>query len=193
MLENVTIVIPAHNRPERLQRLLNYYAETGARILVPDSSDKPFMGEYDRRRVVYRHLPRMHFFLKLREVISLIDTEYVLWCADDDFAVPSGIEAVVDFLDKNPTFSIAQGHYLTFTPTAKGVKFYPRYIRNFDAGLRLRQQWSACGVKKGCIRRCFMALRAAISSSISTAIASRLRASCVSAIYIWPRNFSTTR
>ena len=37
-LQNVTVIIPAHNRPERLRRLLDYYSRTDIKILVPDSS-----------------------------------------------------------------------------------------------------------------------------------------------------------
>ena len=132
MLENVTIIIPAHNRPERLARLLEYYSTTGAQILVPDSSNEPYTGQIDNPNVIYRHFPRTHFFLKLREVMSLIDRDYVLWCADDDFAVPEGIEACTQFLDANPDFRCAQGHYLTFTPRRNDIQFTPRYIRNHD-------------------------------------------------------------
>ena len=38
-LQNVTVIIPAHNRPKRLRRLLDYYSRTDIKILVPDSSD----------------------------------------------------------------------------------------------------------------------------------------------------------
>lgn len=41
-LQNVTVIIPAHNRPERLRRLLDYYSRTDIKVLVPDSSDHPF-------------------------------------------------------------------------------------------------------------------------------------------------------
>ena len=35
-LQNVTVIIPAHNRPERLRRLLDYYSRTDIKILVPE-------------------------------------------------------------------------------------------------------------------------------------------------------------
>ena len=148
MLENVTIIIPAHNRPERLARLLEYYRGSGAQILVPDSSVEPFTGLTDEDTgVVYRHLPRMHFFLKLCEVMGLIDRKYVLWVADDDFAIDEGIAACAEFLDANPDYSCAQGHYLTFTPRRHDIQFTPRYIRNHDCRItdstaqeRLRRQ-----------------------------------------------------
>lgn len=135
MLENVTVIIPAHNRPRRLQRLLDYYAGTGVRLLVPDSSDKPFAGRIDPDTTTYLHRPRMHFFRKLRDVLPLITTDYVLYCADDDFAVPEAIRQITEFLDAHPDYTIAQGHYLTFTPEPGRITFYPRYIRNFDCAI----------------------------------------------------------
>lgn len=132
MITDATVIIPAHNRPERLQRLLDYYRGTGVKILVPDSSTKFFTGTYDPAQVTYLHWPGMHFLLKIKEILPLISTPYVLYCADDDFAVPKAIDRMTDFLDQNPDYSTAQGHYLTFTPRKGGVDFYPRYIRNFD-------------------------------------------------------------
>lgn len=132
MLENVTVIIPAHNRPHRLQRLLDYYSGTGIKILIPDSSDKEFKGKIDSPDVTYIHRPRMHFFNKIREVLPLIQTDYVFYCADDDFTVPEAIRQIVEFMDVNKDYSIVQGHYLTFTPEDDSITFTPRYIRNFD-------------------------------------------------------------
>lgn len=133
VLKNVTVIIPAHNRPERLRRLLGYYSGCGLRILVPDSSDQCYNGDVSSPDVTYIHRPGLHFLLKIKEILPLISTDYVLYCADDDFIVPSAIASMVEFLDDNPDYSIAQGHYLTFTPKERGVEFYPRYIRYFDS------------------------------------------------------------
>lgn len=132
-LENVTVIIPAHNRPERLQRLLDYYRGTDIKLLIPDSSTLPFTGDVSDPDVTYRHFPKMHFLLKIKEVMPLIKTDYVLYCADDDFAVPAAIERMAEFLHDNPDYSVAQGHYLTFVPSGKTARFYPRYIRYFDS------------------------------------------------------------
>lgn len=133
LLENVTVIIPAHNRPERLQRLLDYYRGTGLKVIVPDSSTRLFTGSFDPAQVVYLHRPGLHFLLKIREILPLIGTDYVFYCADDDFIVPEAVREVVAFLEENPSYSCGQGHYLTFTPGASGVEFRPRYIRNFDS------------------------------------------------------------
>lgn len=130
---NATVIIPAHNRPERLTRLLDYYAGTGVRIIVPDSSTKEYTGPIDSDTTIYLHRPGLHFILKINEILPLITTPYVLYCADDDFAVPQAIEQITEFLDRNPDYSIAQGHYLTFVPTPRKITFLPRYIRNFNS------------------------------------------------------------
>lgn len=131
-LQNVTVIIPAHNRPERLRRLLDYYSRTDIKVLVPDSSDHPFADAEKYPDITYLHRPKLHFLLKLKEVLPMISTPYVLYCADDDFAVPSGIAQMTAFLDEHPDYSTAQGHYLTFTPHKGKISFYPRYIRYFD-------------------------------------------------------------
>ena len=132
-IDNVTVIIPAHNRPERLKRLLGNYAGTGIRILVPDSSDSRYEGPVDLSTTIYLHRPRLHFLHKIKEILPMISTPYVLYCADDDFAVPEAIEEVAGFLDENPDYSVAQGHYLTFIPGKNRITFRPRYIRNFDS------------------------------------------------------------
>lgn len=150
MLDNVTVIIPAHNRPERLRRLLEYYAGTGIHILIPDSSDEAYTGPIDEATTVYLHRPRLHFLLKIREVLPMIQTPYVLYCADDDFTVPEAIAEMASFLDANPDYSVAQGHYLTFTPDRGKIQYLPRYIRNFDSRIdadsAVERLHSQCGI-----------------------------------------------
>lgn len=145
-IDNVTVIIPAHNRPERLRRLLDYYAGTGIRIIVPDSSNDRYTGPTDEATTIYIHRPKLHFLLKINEILPMIETPYVLYCADDDFAVPEAIAQITDFLDHNPDYSIAQGHYLTFVPTEKKITFRPRYIRRFDS--RITSETSPARLKE---------------------------------------------
>ena len=150
MLENVTILIPAHNRPERLARLIDYYRGTGATLVIPDSSDIRYSGDTGGDNIIYRHYPHTHMLVKVRDVLGLITTPYVAYCADDDFAVPEGLAAVARFLDTNPEYCIAQGHYLTFTPGRDGrVEFTPRYIRNFDCRIDADSPLDRLSAEKG--------------------------------------------
>ena len=132
MNSNVTVIIPAHNRPERLRRLLDYYSRTSIQIIVPDSSHEIFKDASSYPDITYLHQPDMHFLLKINAILPLIKTPYVFYCADDDFTVPEAVKEMTDFLDAHPSYHTAQGHYLTFEPHRHKIEFTPRYIRNFD-------------------------------------------------------------
>ncbi|MGE5429378.1 MAG: TIGR00180 family glycosyltransferase [Methylococcaceae bacterium] len=131
-LKSVSVIIPAHNRPEKLRRLLRYYLETNIHIIVTDSSANvfPYLEEFPGLN--YFHFPKAEFLFKIHRILPLIDTKYVVYCADDDFIVPQGIEQVISFLDSNPDYDSAQGHYLSYEVKKNRIEFYPRYIRNFE-------------------------------------------------------------
>lgn len=192
-LQNVTVIIPAHNRPERLRRLLDYYSRTDIKILVPDSSDQPFADAEKYPDVTYLHRPKLHFLLKLREVLPMICTPYVLYCADDDFTVPSGIARMTAFLDAHPDYSTAQGHYLTFTPQNGKVSFYPRYIRYFDKQITGETPRERLSQEKTCTPRCSIPSFGQMFFRECMLLVSIRTAVCVFAICSWPRSSSTMR
>ena len=131
-LGSVSVVIPAHNRPEKLRRLLHYYSKTNFQILVSDSSDVPFPYLSEFPELQYFHFPKEQFLLKIFKILPSIHTEYVVYCADDDFIVPQAIEQAILFLDIHPDYNSAQGHYLSYEIKKNGVDFFPAFIRNFE-------------------------------------------------------------
>lgn len=135
-LENVTVVIPAHNRPERLRRLLHYYHSTNIRIVVPDSSENIFPDIDKYPEIVYFHDPNLHFLKKIHKALHFIQTKYVLFCAEDDFIVPQAVEKITEYLDEHDDYCSAQGHFLTFEVHKKKIEFTPRYIRDFDKHMK---------------------------------------------------------
>ena len=142
----VSVIIPAHNRPDRLRRLLDYYSNTNIDVVVADSSKTIFPYTNDFPGITYWHFPQETFLKKIYEILDKIETPYVFFCADDDFIVPGAVDKIIQFLEENPDYSVAQGHYLTFEVHKKNIEFTPRYIRNFDhkitadtASLRLAQ------------------------------------------------------
>jgi len=131
-LESVTVVIPAHNRPEKLRRVLHYYLQTNINILVSDSSAMlfPYLNEFPELN--YYHFPKEQFLRKINNILPYINTKYVVYCADDDFIVPQAIEQCIIFLELHPDYNSAQGHYLSFEMKKEKVYFSPGYLRNFD-------------------------------------------------------------
>lgn len=131
-LDSVSVVIPAHNRPEKLRRLLHYYSKTTIQIIVSDSSNLPFPYLSEFPGLNYVHFPNAQFLWKIYKILPSIKTKYVVYCADDDFIVPQAIEQCIQFLDLHPDYNSAQGHYLSYETNSHGLEFFPSYIRNFE-------------------------------------------------------------
>ena len=131
-LESVAVVIPAHNRPEKLRRVLHYYSQTNMQILVSDSSEVPFPYLNEFPKLTYFHFPKEQFLRKINNILPYINTKYVVYCADDDFIVPQAIEQCVVFLEFHLDYDSAQGHYLSYEMKKDKLDFFPSYIRNFD-------------------------------------------------------------
>ncbi|MBN2478788.1 MAG: TIGR00180 family glycosyltransferase [Parachlamydiales bacterium] len=109
----VTMVIPTHYRNKFLKRILYYYKNTEFKILIADSTLEKFTEKLENN-VHYFHYPNLSFVEKICDVIKKINTPYMVFCADDDFIIPSSILKSVDFLEKNPEYSTASGNIFFF-------------------------------------------------------------------------------
>ena len=133
MLEEVTVIIPTYNRPRQLLRLLDYYSQYRICILIADSTIKPFQLPAKFKNVEYYHFPNYPYVKKLPLIYKKVKTKYVVFCADDDFVAPIGIEACVDFLEKNPDYISAHGHYLRFHEEKSGkITAWPTYLYSLN-------------------------------------------------------------
>ena len=56
----------------------------------------------------------INLFHKIADAVNYAEGKYCVVCADDDFITPDGMKKSVDFLEKNPDFTIAHGYYITF-------------------------------------------------------------------------------
>lgn len=129
-MEKFTIIIPTHNRPKYLRRILDYYSgyKSGYNLIVADSSSEENKKKNKEAISLPSDLKILHLgnyhsgvslWHKLADAIGRVETKYCLFCADDDFIVPSGVEKSVDFLEKNSGFSVAQGQEAIFYPMIK--------------------------------------------------------------------------
>ena len=57
--DKITVIIPTHERPQYLQRALDYWSQSGMKILVADSSAKKYQGQIPES-VYYYHYPYRH-------------------------------------------------------------------------------------------------------------------------------------
>lgn len=127
-----TIIIPTHNRPKHLRRILSHYNEYGNdyRIIVADSSsdqnkdsNKKYICTFSNMDILHlsKYPSEIYFYDKMADAASHADGEYCVVCPDDDFVTPNGINVSVDFLEDNPDFTVAHGDYICFWLQADGT------------------------------------------------------------------------
>ncbi len=127
MISKCTIIITTFNRPRHLKRILSYYDKHGRdfNIIVADSSSNENK-ELNKKSISLffnlniNHLD--HYYSKLNPhykiadaIINYAEGEYCVFCADDDFIIPNGINQSVTFLEKNSDFSVVQGKFIGFS------------------------------------------------------------------------------
>ncbi|MGH1429894.1 MAG: TIGR00180 family glycosyltransferase [Neptuniibacter sp.] len=103
---DISILVPTHNRRDRLERLLDYLSAFSIDVVVVDSSFEAFSGNYNQR-VKYFHRPDLNFKQKVVFGGEFVSTDYVFLSADDDFPVVDKIVALLKEMNKE--FSLLVG------------------------------------------------------------------------------------
>lgn len=125
MISKCTIIIPTFNRPKYLKRILNYYNgfEEDYNIIIADSSfdknkqlNKETISKLSKLDISYieKYPTNVSPCHKLADATNQAKTKYSVFCGDDDFITPRGINQSVDFLEKNQDFTVAHGQYISF-------------------------------------------------------------------------------
>jgi glycosyltransferase domain-containing protein len=128
---NCSIIIPTYNRPDCLRRLLVYYHRHAGdfSFVVADSSskenkeiNKESISSFPDLKILHLNDYPEHIFpwVKYADALKHVKSEYGLFCADDDFIVPSAIKECLDFIEKNPDYSVVRGIY--FCHSLKKIK-----------------------------------------------------------------------
>lgn len=89
-----------------------------------DELDDRLKPHLDYKNVSYKKFPSSTFFVnKIADGSSLINTPYIVLCADDDFLIPSSIIESRNFLKKNKDFSSAHGFHFCHTNAEDAEKY----------------------------------------------------------------------
>ena len=139
--DDLTLIIPTHNRPQFLRRLLYYYAAINetAKFLIVDSSEpvraaenRELIAEYSSMlNVTHRHMAE-DFVTKCRIAVEEdVTTPFLAFCADDDFLLPDSLQRCLAELKSSPEFSAAQGIMVSLC-TSKQNRCYALPVHNID-------------------------------------------------------------
>ena len=120
MDSKLTIIIPTFNRPQLLYRLLKYYENVDCRnkIIIADSSNS-----YDAKKnsenieyfhnkldILYKLFPSdIDAFSKCAKALNLVESKYIVFCADKDFVIFNSVFKCIEFLENNSDYSMAGG------------------------------------------------------------------------------------
>ena len=150
---NVTVVICTKNRYDSVSILLDFYKEIGFRgqIFLADGSDHlmEVTTHFHKERIRRIDCRGMNIEQSFLKAVREVQTDYVAYCGDDDFLLPSGLEKCATFLNENSDFSActAQAGYLNLG--RKGVAYdqvLPYSTREYiDDCLSERLQDMICG------------------------------------------------
>jgi glycosyltransferase domain-containing protein len=149
MIKELSIIIPTfNNRHDYLKRSIAYHSSIGPMIYIVDSSPKPF---YDndhpaQPNIRYFHVPEMAYTEKLLFVLKKITTPYTLLLADDDFITGQGMQACLDFLEKNKDYASAQGQQISFRIKNRKIESLPLMQHLF--GFEINDDSAANRIKK---------------------------------------------
>jgi len=103
LLSKLTIIILTYDRPRYVLRNMGFWSATGATVHVLDGSSEAISPQQLDRfasNIHYHHMP-ISYWMRFAEVSSLVDTEYAALLSDDEFFVPSAVEASIRELEKN--------------------------------------------------------------------------------------------
>jgi len=117
MDDKITLIIPTHERHKYLERVLDYYSSATFRIIVGDSTKTTFSKLHKFKNIEYYHLPDIPIIEKLNKMLNLVESPYAVFCADDDFIIPTGLNESIKFLEENKDYVVAHGQYCSFEKT----------------------------------------------------------------------------
>lgn len=113
MNERISLLIPTHNRHPYLKRALAYYSDAGFRTYIVDSSPQAFHLQ-EQPDLVYYHMPGVSLTGKIAAALEVIQTPYIVMCADDDFLLPERVLDCMDFLEAHPEYASVAGNSICY-------------------------------------------------------------------------------
>ncbi len=124
-MSDCSIIIPTLNRPGYLKRSLGYYNDCRIpyRIIVADGSseevrkvNKATISSLPALKILHLdyYAPEVGPVERVIDALKHVDTKYSIFCADDDFITPNGIDRSVEFLENHSDFGVAHGRYISF-------------------------------------------------------------------------------
>jgi glycosyltransferase domain-containing protein len=116
-LSKLTLVIPTYERQEYALRNMKYWSNKDVCVMVLDGSDQPIDSELLSplvgQNIIYEHSP-CSSMQRLMSVLPKLNTKYVAMLSDDEFYIPSAIEACIYELENDVSLVSCFGRCILF-------------------------------------------------------------------------------
>jgi glycosyltransferase domain-containing protein len=115
-LADLTLVIPAYNRPAYLERQIYFWSQKDVKLCILDGSrESAPQVLIDRMgpNVYYRHLP-IGFNERLVMACDLVQTKYIALLGDDELYAPHGLRDCINQLESDSRLVAAVGRSMFF-------------------------------------------------------------------------------
>ena len=115
-LADLTLVIPAYNRPAYLERQIDFWSATNVHLCILDGSKESApQSLIDRMgpNIYYRHLP-IGFNERLVMACDLVQTKYVALLGDDELYAPHGLSDCIEALEADSRLIACVGRAMYF-------------------------------------------------------------------------------
>ena len=115
-LADLTLVVPAYNRPAYLERQIDFWSATNVHLCILDGSKESApQSLIDRMgpNIYYRHLP-IGFNERIVMACDLVQTKYVALLGDDELYAPHGLQDCIDTLEADSRLIACVGRTMYF-------------------------------------------------------------------------------
>jgi glycosyltransferase domain-containing protein len=133
-LADLTLVIPAFNRPAYLERQIDFWSATDVRLCILDGSKESAPQSLIARmgaNVYYRHLP-IGFNERLVMACDLVQTKYVALLGDDELYAPHGLQDCITELEVEKRLVACVGRSLFFYERDGAIYGHQNYEKSED-------------------------------------------------------------
>lgn len=114
-LSRLTVVIPTVSRPLFVLRQFEYWRELSARVIILDGAEEPIKvpGQLRSSNIRYLH-SGARFNERLASAGQYVETEFCVLLPDDEFYLPSGLQAAIGRLQNDSAVIGCVGRCLYF-------------------------------------------------------------------------------
>jgi len=133
-LRDITLVIPAYNRPAYLERQIDFWSVTDVHLCILDGSKESApQSLIDRMgtNVYYRHVP-IGFNERLVMACDLVQTKYVALLGDDELYAPHGLKDGITQLEDDERLIACVGRTVFFFERDGAIYGHQTYEKSQD-------------------------------------------------------------